>query len=219
MKNMNSAIFDMDGVIFDTERLYMRCCVEVGEKIGLENVEEVCKKCIGITSAVTDQIMRESFGEGFSVDDYKGDVYKLFLKYFKDGKEYIKEGVGEILEYLKSNGFKVALASSTKKEDVTRELKEAGLIDYFDELVCGDMVSKSKPEPDIFLEAARRINSTPEECVVLEDSFNGIRAAYSAGMRAIMIPDLLEPDDEMREKAWQIVPTLVEAKRLIEEAK
>ena len=78
------------------------------------------------------------------------------------------------------------------------------------------MVKKSKPEPDIFLEAASRIDSSPEECLVIEDSFNGIRAAYSAGIRAIMVPDLLEPDDEMKEKAWKILPSLVEVKELIE---
>ena len=78
------------------------------------------------------------------------------------------------------------------------------------------MVKKSKPEPDIFLEAAKRIGSSVDECLVIEDSFNGIRAAYSAGIRAIMVPDLLEPDDEMKEKAWKILPSLVEVKELIE---
>ena len=214
---MKGVIFDMDGVIFDTERLYMRCCVEVGEELGLQNVEEVCKKCIGISSAGTDIIMTENFGEGFSAEEFKKSVGEHFVKYFKDGKHLIKTGVPEILEYLKANGFKVALASSTVKSAVERELESAGLIQYFDELVCGDMVSKSKPEPDIFLEAAKRINSTPDECIVIEDSLNGIRAAYSAGMKAIMVPDIIQPDDEMREKAWKIVPTLVEAKKIIEE--
>ena len=216
MNKITSVIFDMDGVIFNTERLYLESCIEVGEKHELEKVEEACRKCIGITSAESDKIMKEYFGDKVPVDIYKEEVYKRFCEKFGDGKWLIKTGARELLDYLKTNGYKLALASSTQKEGVTRELRDAGLIDFFDELVCGDMVKKSKPEPDIFLEAASRIDSSPEECLVIEDSFNGIRAAYSAGIRAIMVPDLLEPDDEMKEKAWKILPSLVEVKELIE---
>ena len=211
MNKITSVIFDMDGVIFDTERLYLESCIEVGKKHELEKVEEACRKCIGITSAESDKIMKEYFGDKVPVN-----VYKRFCDKFGDGKWLVKSGASELLDYLKSNGYKIALASSTLEEGVTRELRDAGLIDFFDELVCGDMVKKSKPEPDIFLEAAKRIGSSVDECLVIEDSFNGIRAAYSAGIRAIMVPDLLEPDDEMKEKAWKILPSLVEVKELIE---
>jgi beta-phosphoglucomutase-like phosphatase (HAD superfamily) len=106
----------------------------------------------------------------------------------------VKPGVRELLEYLKSSSFRTAVASSTYTHIVEKELSDAGILPFFDRIVGGDQVSRSKPNPDIFLRAAEVLDTAPEACLVIEDSYNGIRAAKAAGMRAIMVPDLLQPD-------------------------
>ena len=207
INNKEAVIFDMDGVIFDTEKLYIDSCVEVGNKYNLKNVEEACFKCIGINSEASAEIMYDIFGRDFPLDKFRGEVDVLFKTRFEE-KAPVKPGVQEILTYLKQEGYRIAIASSTKKEGVTRELKQAGFLEFFDEIICGDMVEKSKPNPDIFLKAAECLGVEPEKCIVIEDSFNGVRAAYAAGMFSIMVPDILKPDDEMRDKASVILDSL-----------
>ena len=216
ISDKKAVIFDMDGVIFDTERLYIESCVEVADKYGADNIEETCYRCIGINSVVTGQILYETYGKDFPLREFRAEVDKIFAKKF-DEKAPVKPGVKELLTYLKSAGVKIAIASSTKKEGVSRELKQAGFLDYFDELVCGDMVEKSKPDPDIFLKAAECLGVEPEKCIVIEDSFNGIRAAHAAKMFAIMVPDILPPDEEMKEKASIILKSLNEVLDFLKE--
>ena len=105
---------------------------------------------------------------------------------------------------------KIALASSSKKETVIRQLNDAGMLDYFDEIVSGDMVEKSKPEPDIFLKACEKLGVLPQRSYAIEDSFNGIRAAYSGKLKPIMVPDILPADDEMRQKAEAVLDSLID---------
>ena len=207
---IDAVIFDMDGVIFDSERAYMVCCIEVGKKYNLENVEEVCLKCIGINSRETARILYESYGDSFPLEKYRQEVYELFREVYGNGKLPVKEGVQELLGYLKSAGVPMAIASSTKSSDVKMELDEAGLLKYFDKVIGGEMVERSKPEPDIFLKAAEELGMEPENCLVIEDSHNGVRAAYTAGMIPVMVPDLLEPTPEMKEKTAAIYKTLLD---------
>ncbi len=211
VKEYNTVIFDMDGVIFDTERLYIDSCVEIGNKYGIKDVEEACYKCIGVTSEASARIMLDFYGEDFPLEKFRDEVYELFKKSFEE-KLPVKNGTEELLKYLKEKAVKIGIASSTSKSGVERELAQAGLIDYFDEIVCGDMVEKSKPNPDIFLKAAEVLGSRPEDCIVIEDSFNGIRAAHNAGMFCFMVPDILQPDDEMKEKASAIMDSLDEVR-------
>ena len=207
VKDKTAVIFDMDGVIFDTERLYIEACVEVGDKYGADNIEETCHKCIGINSVATAEILNDTYGRDFPLKEFRAEVDEIFVRKFEE-KAPVKPGVKELLTYLKSAGVKIAIASSTKKSGVARELEQAGFLEYFDELVCGDMVEKSKPNPDIFLKAAQCLGEEPENCIVIEDSFNGIRAAHAAKMFAIMVPDILPPDEEMKEKASLILDSL-----------
>ena len=109
----------------------------------------------------------------------------------------MKKGVTELLSYLKEKGWIVGLASSTKEATVTQEIRDAGLMPYFDNLTCGDMLKKSKPEPDIFLLGCEKTGVTPEEAVVLEDSENGIRSASRAGIATICVPDLKYPGEQV----------------------
>ena len=205
---VGAVIFDMDGVIFDSETLVLKCWKEVAERHEVRNVEEVCRKCLGTNSVVSKQIFLKYYGQDFPYDEYKAEMSEVFFSYASGGRLEKKPGVEELLKYLKEKGIKVALASSTREAVVKKELTEGGLITYFDEIICGDMVKRSKPEPDIFLEAGRRLGAEPKRCYVIEDSYNGIRAAQAAGMHPIMVPDLMEPTEEMRGLTEEIFESL-----------
>ena len=127
----------------------------------------------------------------------------------------MKAGVEELLKYLKETGYKIAIASSTRSALVKEQIEDAGLMKYFDVIVGGDQVKKSKPEPDIFLKAAELLVVKPENAYVIEDSYTGIRAAKSAHMRPIMVPDMVQPDEEMQDKAWKICDSLKDIITLI----
>ena len=122
----------------------------------------------------------------------------------------IKKGLFELLDYLKENKIKIALATSTSESSAKRTLRISETLKYFDALVCADDVSHGKPYPDPFLKAAEKLGLKPEECLALEDSINGIKSAYAAGMITVMIPDLIEPTNEIKPMCHKILPSLSE---------
>lgn len=208
-----AVIFDMDGVIFDSERAILSCWVDVAERRGIPGVEAVLRRCLGVNPAETVRIFREAYGDAFSFPDCSREATALFYERYGGGRLPVKPGAAELLERLRRESVPAALASSTPTHMVRRELAEAGLLEYFGEIVGGDRVSRSKPAPDIFLYAAELLQTDPADCWVIEDSYNGVRGAWAAGMRPIMVPDLVEPDGEMRRKARIILPTLTEVER------
>lgn len=195
-------IFDMDGVIFDSERACLYTWTKVANGYGIKDVEEVFRRCIGTNNNQTHQIVEEAYGktygEGIS-DRLLKESSQLFHETYDGGKLPIKEGVKEILEYLKNEQVRCAVASSTRKAIVEQELRDAGLLDYFEEIVGGDAVKISKPDPEIYLIACDMMRVKPERAFAIEDSYNGIRSAHAAGMKPVMVPDIIPADDEMRE--------------------
>ena len=129
----------------------------------------------------------------------------------------VKEGAKEVLEYLKSHGYKIGMATSTPLDTVKDHLARTGMTDYFDTVVTGDMIQNGKPAPDIYLLAAERLGVSPEECVGVEDSLNGVRAIHAAGMRAVMIPDMIEPTPEVEGLCWKRCDTLLDIIPLLTE--
>lgn len=208
MKDFDAVIFDMDGVIFDSERAALLCWLELSKEKNFENIYEVFLKCTGTTMEKTKSIVLEAYGEDFPYDEYASLASKMYHERYDGGKLPVKKGVKDILEYLKENNKKIALASSSRKETVEKELRDAGIYSYFDVIVTGDMVNRSKPEPDIFLKACEAVGVKPDRAYAIEDSYNGIRAAHRGGLKAIMVPDLLEADDEMKEMADQVLADL-----------
>lgn len=210
-------IFDMDGVIFDTEQFYIDCCVPAAEKVGLTGMREVALGCIGLTVEETEKRLIAAYGENAPLKDFHEETFRIFRRRYEEKGLPIKPGVREILSWLREAGTKVALASSTYTDTVRTELADADLIDYFDVIIGGDMAKRSKPAPDIFLQAAEALGADPSECFIIEDSFNGIRAAFAAGARPLMVPDLLEPDEEIRGMAEAVFPSLYEVLKLFRE--
>lgn len=203
-----AVVFDMDGVIFDSERAVMQCWKEVASRHNIPNIEKAILACTGTTMVRTREIMLNLYGADFPYDEYARESSVIFHSRYDGGRLPMKQGVKELLMFLKERGKKIALASSTRQQVVTDELCDAGIIEYFDRIICGDMVSRSKPAPDIFLKACEALNISPSDSYAIEDSYNGIRAAHAGGLHPIMVPDLLPADEEMQSLAEIVLPSL-----------
>ncbi len=216
MKNtFDAVVFDMDGVIFDSEIKVVECWEEVARRHRVPDIEAACRECLGLNYEVTRERMLARYGRDFPYDVYKKEMSELFHSRYDQGRLPVKKGVRELLDFLKESRKKIALASSTKSQAVIQELKDAGLYDYFDQVVCGDMVERSKPHPDIFLKACRLLGTDPARAFGVEDSHNGIRSAFSAGLRPIMVPDLAPATAEMEELSEIILPDLLAVKEYL----
>ncbi|WP_024865294.1 HAD family hydrolase [Butyrivibrio sp. FCS014] len=208
MKDFDAVVFDMDGVIFDSEKCVLECWEVVAQRHSFSDIEEVFLACTGTNDKKTKEIVLEAFGQDFPYDEYAKESSVLFHEKYDNGNLPLKPGIFHILDFLKAENKKIALASSTRKEIVTQELRDAGLLHYFDKLVCGDMISKSKPDPEIYLKACKEIGVSPERAYAIEDSYNGIRAAHAGKLKPIMVPDLLPADDEMKSLAEAVIDNL-----------
>ena len=209
-------IFDMDGVIFDSEICVIECWKEVAKEYNISGIEAACRRCLGTNATLTKQIFCEIYGKDFDYDYYKDKMRNLFFTRYGDGRLPLKKGIKEILIWLKNNGYKIALATSTRKLSASKELADAGLLEYFDETIYGDMVSKSKPDPEIFLKACSALGLEPSRVAIIEDSFNGIRAANNSGAVSIMVPDLVMPDDEIKKLTDFIFEDLDKVREFLE---
>jgi len=203
-----AVVFDMDGVIFDSERAVMQCWKEVASRHNIPDIEKAILACTGTTMVRTREIMLNLYGADFPYDEYARESSAIFHSRYDGGRLPMKPGVKELLTFLKEHDKKIALASSTRQQVVTDELRDAGIIGYFDRIICGDMVSRSKPAPDIFLKACEELNVSPSDSYAIEDSYNGIRAAHAGGLHPIMVPDLLPADEEMQSLAEIVLPSL-----------
>ena len=212
-----AVIFDMDGLMFDTESLNMRGWVEAGRRHGYEMTEEVVYGHIGANLAVTRRLMTEHFGPGFDFDAVRADRVAWSFAHIERNGMPEKPGLRELLSWLRSNGLKSGIATSSEGRLVDFYMAHADLDHPFDAVVTGDRVARSKPEPDIFLEAASELGAVPADCVVLEDSYNGIKAAHAAGMLPVMVPDLLPPTPEVERLLYRRVDSLDRVIPVLEE--
>ena len=230
-----AVIFDMDGVIFDSEQSIINCYYPVAEKYGIRDVLPQCLKCIGITEPECVKVFQDAYGADFPYVEMRKEVNALYRKFCDEGRLPVKPGAEELLLFLKEKRIPLAIASSGKVSHVKRLLENAGFLKLFDVVVGGDMVRRGKPEPDVFLKALEELNREmttsaadgsntegcsdaaelsenvkllPEECLIIEDSYNGIRAAYAAGIPCVMVPDLLPATEECREKAQAVLKDL-----------
>ncbi|KLN63465.1 MULTISPECIES: HAD family hydrolase [Vibrio] len=204
--NFQAAIFDMDGLLLDTERVCMRVFKQACEKVNLPFYEDVYLSIIGRNSAGIDTILRQAYGK--DLDRLHAEWRKDYDAIVKHQAIPVKDGVIELLDWLKKNKVPTAVATSTHREVATVKLELAGLSKYFDCLTCGCEVAHGKPDPEIYLLAAQRLNVHADQCLAFEDSNNGIRSAVAAHMTSFQIPDLVEPCEEVKALGHQILPSL-----------
>ncbi len=208
MAGFKAFVFDMDGVIFDSERAVIECWKIIAPQYGITDIETHCVAATGLNEAATRKLFKEQYGEELPYDEMRARRKAIFIERFDQGLVPVKPGVYELLAFLKENGYKIALASSTSEGTVRRELGIANLVDYFDIIIGGDHVINSKPAPEIFIKAMDGLGVSPEETVIIEDSHNGVRASHASGAFTVMVPDLLPVTDEMREKSDKIFVSL-----------
>ncbi|MCR5174946.1 MAG: HAD family phosphatase, partial [Oscillospiraceae bacterium] len=196
-------IFDMDGVIFDSERTLLESWLETAERYGVDKelVRDTYVRCIGTNRSQTTEIYSGAFlpvlGEKMTWRLWE-ESFELHRERYADSVLPLKAGVREILEYLQESGVPVGIASSSRKSTVEQQIGAAGLAGFFVGCVGGDAVKISKPDPEIYRLACRTFGFKPARTFAIEDSFNGIRSANAAGLKAVMVPDLVPADDEMR---------------------
>ena len=195
---MKAFIFDMDGLMFDTERVFIGAWDYAGERMGLGKAGYMVMRTLGMNTEACNQAWRDEFGADVDIPALWNYSREYLEDYYSRYTVSAKKGLHELLTYLRSRGFKLAVASSTRKAKVEHNLTSANVRSYFDVVIAGDMVEKSKPEPDIYLRAAAELGVEPAACMALEDSRNGLLSAHAAGMQVIMVPDLWQPDDEVK---------------------
>lgn len=195
---IKGAVFDMDGLMLDTEKLLVKFWRQAAAEYGYEMTFEHVLGIRSLSRKYSVPKLKAIFGEQFEFEQIRSRRIELMNSYIDENGFEIKKGLFELLDYLRDNGYKIAVATATDRIRAGIYLERAGAIDYFDEIICGDMVKNGKPEPDTYLTAVEKLGLGPNECAAFEDSPNGIISAYRAGCRVIMIPDLSQPDDEIK---------------------
>ena len=201
----------MDGTLLDTEALTLRCWEKACAEYGYRNVHLVLLKLIGRTARDADTVLRQELGNDFPVELARAFKNQLAQGYFYEHGVPVKAGVRPTLMWLRDHKVPCAVASSTQRNKVLAHLERAALMEYFQCITGGDEISRSKPDPEIFVTTAGRLNVDPRDCVVFEDSFNGVIAAHDAGMRVVMVPDLIQPTPEILQLTHQTLRSLEDA--------
>lgn len=205
-----AVIFDMDGLMIDSERVTYNEYVKKLAQLGHHDfTEELYRNCLGKNKQGICQVFIDHYGQDFPMDEVWDDVHVWIDESLR---QYVpkKKGLVELLEYLKANNYKTIVATSSGRARVDEILKNADLTKYFDDTICGDEVIHGKPHPEIFLTACQKIDVKPEEALVLEDSEAGILAAYDGHIDVICVPDMKYPEQQFVEKVTKIVDSLDE---------
>lgn len=212
------AIFDMDGTLFDTEKLYRQAWLDVAEEFGEERNYELPTAISGTNIGAESHAVIKRFYPNIDAEAYLARVLEEVQACAERNLE-LMTGVEEILAFFKAAGVRMAVASSAPVEVIKKNVTRSNLRDYFEALIGGDKVTNGKPAPDIFLLAAESLKLPASDCYIFEDSFNGIRAAQASGGVAIMIPDQVQPTAEIKKLCAAIFPNLNEAMLAIKEGR
>lgn len=215
---VRAVVFDMDGVLVDTEPVVFRAMQATALGLGREMPFATFQRMVGLQHAHGERILLEHFGEGFDLGGWSLEVSRRFQEQLAAGIA-LKAGARELLDLLDERDLPRAIATSSSLQSVRQNLTPHGLLDRFHALVTRDVQTRGKPHPEPFLKAAAALGVAPEHCLALEDSHNGVRSASAAGMMTIMVPDLLDPTEEMRTLCVRVARDLHEVRELLAAAR
>lgn len=193
---IKAVIFDMDGVLIDTEKWLNRFWCQAAAEAGFLMKPEDVLQIRSLAGKYAAPFLKQKFGPGFQYWTIRERRKELMLEHIKKNGLEKKPGVDEALDYLAANQIRTAVATATDPARTKEYLTSVGIYEKFDEIICASMVENGKPEPDIYLYACEKMGEKPEECVAVEDSPNGVKSAASAGLITVMVPDLTKPDPE-----------------------
>ena len=210
-----AVILDMDGLMLDTESIYKRAWQSASAECGYSLDDDFYLTLVGQPNPACEAALLNRFGDHFPIADFRTRWSRLWQAHVETAGIPTKPGLSELLSFLRERQVPVAVATSSDRDYASLSLRAAQLETWFDNVITGDEVVNGKPAPDIYIEAARRIGVEPANCLAIEDSDAGVLAASAAGMITVMVPDLKAPSPQVRNAAFCVVASLVDARSLI----
>ena len=203
---IKAAIFDMDGLLIDSERIIMQACIIAAKQVGISYTQAEYVELIGRAGPDSTSIMVEQLG---SVQNFNQVMQGLDALLAEHNHTFpLKQGVLPLLKHYQSNNVLCSVASSSPAHHITHRLSNVDVLNYFSHITCGQEVTRGKPSPDIYHLAVKKLGLNVEECIAFEDSENGARAAIAAGLKVVVVPDLKQPSDYVREYCYQVITSL-----------
>lgn len=212
---VDAVIFDLDGTLTDTEKYYQKAWPAAIRHFGFDPFPGLELELRSLGRPFAPQKFREWFGESFNYMEVREYRKNLVNEMIKEGGIPLKPGAVEILSWLREEGIIVAMATANDHNRTKGYLEKIGLEEYFDRVICADMVKLGKPAPDIYAHAVKELGLEASRAFAVEDSPNGVKSAYGAGCKVIMVPDLTEPDEELRKMLYARVDSLTDIKGLV----
>ena len=213
---IKAVIFDMDGLMIDSERVTFEGYQHIMSKMGKTITEDFYITLLGKPIKGIFQRFYDVYGNDFPIESVITDVHQYMAERFETEGVPLKAGLVELLKYCREKGYRTIVATSSNRNRVDKILKSADIEQYFDDSICGDEVTKGKPDPEVFLKSCMKLGVNTDEAVVLEDSEAGIQASYAAGIKVICVPDMKQPEPEYAQKTFMIVSDLSKVKDWLE---
>lgn len=201
-------LFDMDGLLLDTEKYYFKYWIKSAEEFGFSMKPHHALAVRSLSSKYAEPYLKKSLGKDFDYYAVRARRRELVHNAMNKYGVKLKPGANELLKYCRENNILTAVATATPTENAKKHLEKVGIANMFSKIVGGDSIENGKPAPDIYLKAANEIGLDTSCCIALEDSPNGIISAFSAGCKTVMIPDLTEPNEELKPLLYDCLPTL-----------
>jgi HAD superfamily hydrolase (TIGR01509 family) len=208
-------VFDMDGILIDSEPLFRVAAIRTAAELGYTLADETYVSWMGLPPAAVEAAIVSGMGADFPLDEFREGFRRCWNEHTDAHGVPAQPGIAALLAALRERDIPFSVATSTERVQALRSLELAGLAPYIDIVVAGNQVQRGKPEPEIFLAAAQKIGVAATSCVALEDSAVGVRAASSAGMLTIMVPDLHQPSPSVAALAQYVVPTTTRAAKIV----
>lgn len=215
LQEIRAVIFDQDGLMFDTERISAEAWNLAGQEMGVVLEEEFLCTIRGMCLTDSNRRLAEVFGSDFDWQELRKRKREHYQRLLAENPLPVKRGLKELLAFLQEKGYKIAVATASGLDYTLGNLERAGVREYFDQIVTWDLVEHAKPDPEIFLKVAELLGELPEHCMVLEDSINGVEAGVRGGFYTVMVPDLTQPDAELKRRVTAVCESLEDVKNML----